>query len=642
MASILDIATSGLISLQRAIATSGHNIANVNTEGYSRQRVEFQSRAPDTFGGGFLGSGVETSAVKRSYDGFLVQQIQIYSTSLGGFQAFSTLSARLDSILVDPQAGLNQNIEQFFNAMQDVANNPASIPERYALLGEADALAAQIDHLDTVLQGFNQEVNSRLEDLSKAINSLAENIATVNSEIVRATNSSGGKDANDLLDKRDTLLAQLSTKVGISTFETNDGSVNVTIGNGQPLVVGSRVEALQTISNAFDASRFELGFSGFGRNSAVNISSFITGGEIQGVLDFRDKVLNPARNQLGLLATGLTATVNAQHRLGTNLDGNQGGNFFTPIGIAVAPRVSNTGAAMVTATLSDSVNLKDSDYLLRYDGSQWFLTRQSDDYTISGSGPFNLDGITIDITGAATVGDRFLIRPTHQASSEFNLALSSPTSIAAALPLRALTSSVNVGTGTINALGVSSSSGLPLAASITLTFDVNALGPGIPGFNVSGGPAGPIAYDPVVDSDGKSINMAGFGDLSFTLKGVPQSGDTFTIESNQGGKGDNRNALLMVNLKSKKLFLGGTTDYLGVFSRLVSDVGVKTRQAKISLETDTILLSQAEGARQSISGVNLDEEAANLLRFQQAYQASAQLIAVADTIFQTLLQATRR
>ena len=638
MADILNIGTSALLSLQRAINTTGHNIANVNTEGYSRQRVNFETLPPELAGVGYIGTGVETDSVQRFYDQFLVTDVRNRTSSHSGFETYYQLTSRLDEMLADPNVGLGPVLGSFFGALQDVSNNPGSMPERGALLGEAQVLADRFHYLDSNFRNLASEVNARLETAVSEINALATNIAEMNKQISSATAQAGGQPPNDLLDKRDQLLTELAEKVSVTTVDQGDGSVNVMIGNGQALVVGFNAEQLQTFSDPFDGTQTLVGVGSVG-GGVTDLSRFLNGGEIGAVLDFRAQVLNPARNELGLLATGITETFNSQHRLGQDLGGQLGDDFFLPLDATTAAHPGNSGLSSITANITAASQLTGDDYSLRFESGQWTLTNLTTQASQTGTGPFNVDGLTINVAGAPVNGDSFLIQPVRQGATLFDVAITRPEDFAAASPLRSYEELSNLGSGSLTDLAVNDVSSLPLAGSITLTFNPDALGAGVPGFDVSGIAGGPLAFDPAADNNGKTFTLGGF---ELVVSGEPQAGDELVIENNTGGSGDNRNALLLAGLQTTENLLGGTSTYEGVYGGLVAEIGVKTRQAETGAATESILLQQAESARDSVSGVNLDEEAANLIRFQQAYQAAAQIISVADQLFQSLLNATRR
>ncbi len=638
MTDVFNIGTSALVSLQRAIATTGQNIANVNTEGYSRQRVEFTALPPQLTGAGFVGSGVTIASITRSFDAFLADDVRARTSSAFNAQTAADLSGRVDSILANPDTGLGPALDSFFAAVQDVANNPGSIPERQVLLREGQGLADRFEYLDGRFAQLDRDINVQIADTVRDINDIVNNIAELNVQIVSETVRAGGQPPNDLLDKRDVELTRLAERVGISTFEQDDGAINVFLGNGQSLVVGSEASQLETFADPFDSGRTSVGLSGL--SAQTDLSSFITGGELGALITSRSSLIDGGRAQLGVIATGVSTLVNEQSRLGIDLDGNLGSDFFTTQVPAVVPNAVNTGGGDVTASIVDAAALTGDTYELRFDGTDYTLrnTGTGASQVIAGPTPtFTVDGVGFTVVTDPPAGDSFLIDPVNQAASLFDVQLTDPRTFAAASPLRSSTSLGNGGNGELRDLAVTDVAGLPLAGDVTLTFAADT-GGGSPGFLVSGIAGGPIAFDPSVDgAAGISASLGGF---TFTLAGVPQEGDSFTIENNVDGSGDNRNALALAALQTSPELLGGTASFQDSYASLVADIAVESRQARSAAATEQSLLDQALSARDSIQGVNLDEEAANLIRFQQAYQAAARIVQVADEVFQTLLNAT--
>jgi flagellar hook-associated protein 1 FlgK len=638
VADILNIGVSALTSIQKAISTTGNNIANVNTEGYSRQQANFVTLQPQFLGGQYMGTGTTVSTIERSFDQYLQTGVNSRTSSFEGAQVSSELANRLDGLLADPAVGLAPALDSFFASLQDVANNPGSIPERQVLLGEAQALVERFNYLDSYVSDTSDEVNKRLELAVSDINSLSQSIADINKEISAAVARAPGQSPNDLLDTRDSLVTELSAKVSVSTVPQPDGSLNVTIGNGQALVVGFTAQQLQTASDPNDPSQLLVGAAS-PSGLVTDLSQFLRGGELGALLDFRGDVLDSTRNQLGLLATAIVASFNEQHSLGVDLNGQPGGNFFSPLQAATIAQTGNSGLSSASTVIADVGGLTGDDYSVRYDGAQWTVTNLSTKVSQSGPGPFTVDGLTINVAGAPVAGDVFSIQPTRQAAASITLALSQAEQIAAAGPLRSQGNLSNIGSAQLDNLTVTDASGLPLVGPVTLSFNPDALGAGIPGFDVTGIAGGPLAYDPVTEGSGKTFSLGG---ADFVINGTPEAGDEFVIDNNTGGSGDNRNALALGELQASRILFSGSASFQDSYSRTVADIGVYARQAQSSVATEGVLLEQSVAARNSVSGVNLDEEAANLIRFQQAYQAAAQMIAVADQVFQSLLNATRR
>ncbi|MBQ0720115.1 MAG: flagellar hook-associated protein FlgK [Gammaproteobacteria bacterium] len=634
MADLLGIATSGLGAIQKALSTTGHNIANVNTEGYSRQVADFQTLPAQRLGDSYLGSGVEIGNVRRAYDSFVVDELRTRSSKLGFATSFESLASSMDKLVGDSDNGLAPAMEGFFNSVQGVASDPSSLSARQILLSDAQILTDRFTQLNASLLGFERDANSRITSAVGEINGLVENIAELNGDIVLALGSGGLP--NDLLDQRDTLLMQLSEKVGIKTIEQTDGAINVFIGKGQPMVVGGTARQLVVVDSPVYPGRLDVGVAQPGGSTQL-ISNQLSGGELPGVMEFRTRVLDPAIAELGRLATGLTDLMNAQHNLGVDLNGQLGGDFFSTISPSISPSTNNTGGATISLNIDNVSNLEASDYLLVYDGAQWGLTRTSDGAFSSGAGPFVLDGITVSIAGAApAAGDTFLLRPVHGAAGQFGLELSAADQVAAGAPVTSSLSLSNTGSAGVADLTVSTPAGLPVP-TVTLTFDA-----ALNVYNVAGGPGGTVAFTPATDSGGVTRSFPTLGGLSFTLSGIPNDGDVITLGPNTGSPGDNRNALLLGGMQSQALLDGSSATFGEAYSGMIGGVGVATRQAQANLQAEDSLMDNAIATRERISGVNLEQEAAELVRLQQAYQAAAQLVSITDTLFQTLLRATAR
>ena len=641
MAELLNVGTSSLLAYQKALATTGHNIANVNTEGYSRQSLTLDTRAPSLGAGGYVGSGVEVSTVARAYDSFLSQDLRANHSSFHHLDTFTEMTKQLEDLLADSDRGVSVQLENFFAAVQDLSNNPSSIPERQALLGEANALTRQIQEVDNALESLNSRINDQLQGLQLEVNSLAEALATINSEIEAAQARGGGQPPNDLLDTRDRLLKELSEYTGVVSSFQDGGIVNVTVGSGQILVVGPIHQSISLSPGVYDPLSLDLNVR-TQDGSRIPITDTLTGGRMYGLLRFREEVLEPTRQELGLLAVGITETFNAQHELGLDLNGAAGGSFFTAVAPTVAEASTNRGAATATATISDASALQPADYRLQWTGATWELTNTSSgDTQNAADGAFNVDGLAIAVGGGVPeLGDSFLVRPYFRAASAMDVALNRASDVAASAPLVSSESVSNKGSASVDGPTNTTMVGIPLATDITLTYRDNAAGFG-PGFEVIGGPGGVILFDPTTESSGKTFTFENFGNASFTVSGTPEDGDTFTITNNTSGAGDNRNALLLGALQTEGSLLDSTANYQEVFAGTIGEVGIQVRQAEAALATQTALRNQSEQSLSALAGVNLDEEAANLLRFQQAYQASAQVISTANELFQSLIAAFR-
>jgi flagellar hook-associated protein 1 FlgK len=618
---------SGLTAFKNVLNTTSQNIANVATEGYSRQRVDLEARNPQLTGAGFIGSGVTTTTITRSYDTFLSSQFRTSSSAASELDAYFNFATQVDGALANQNVGLSTALQDFFNAVQAVADDPTSIPARQVLLTEGEVLENRFSTLDNLFNDLTTQLNGSLQTNVSTINNLSKSIATLNDKIVTATGLAGGQPPNDLLDQRDLLVDRLSELTNVNTNVQENGALNVFIGNGQSLVLGSTVNTLALQPAGFDPGAVDIVFKQ-GSNNLI-VTQFMTGGEIGGTLRFRDEVLDPAINTLGQVAVGLAFAVNEQHANGIDLDGQQGLNFFSEP--TVAPiQLSGTGSLAVDIT--NPADITNSDYSLTYDGATYSVRRLSDDTITTIADGDTVDGMTFDLSSVVS-GDVYRIRPTREAAYNFSLALSNPRDIAAALPVVGETATTNSGTASLSGITINNLAAAALPAPQEVTLDYNA---GV--YTVGGGSPATLAYDAATNSgDTYTVNVAGFGDISFTLSGQPDDGDTFALVDNAGGIGDNRNALLLAGLQTTRVLSGGTATFQDTYGQVVADVGRRTQAAELNGAAQKGLLAQTIAAKESVSGVSLDEEAANLIRFQQAYQAASQVVLTSRTIFDTLI-----
>jgi flagellar hook-associated protein 1 FlgK len=570
--SMLNIGTSALLTTQASLSTASHNISNVNTEGYNRQRVTQGTQTPNFEGGYNIGTGATVTSVERIFDSFLSDQVRIFTSQEKSFDTFSSFARQVDDLLGAPELSLSSGLQGFFDSVQYVANDPTSIPARQVMLTEADTLAKRFNTLDTQLDAFNEQVNLGLDSAVKDVNILSQGIADLNQAITEASGGTGIP-PNDLMDQRDQLINQLSGYVSVSTNVQSNGAVNVFVGSGQALVLGQSTIALKVTTNPLDSTRSEIGYG----TSDINVSAKLTGGSMGGLLNVRQEVIDPARSEIDALAAGMIDTINAQHTVGLTLDGNTGGNFFEPT-----------------------------------------------DALIQGAG-------------------------------SIRLAITNPRDIAVAFPVSTTTNISNSGTAELSVTKVSSlldpANAQALASDLQFSFANNQ-------YTVTyQDETAIVPFTPGVDS-GKSFDLSLLSftggpsaptppDLKITLSGVPANSDSFTISNSTNGGftavGDNRNALALGQLQISKTLnqVNGvaTRSFGDAYGILVANVATRTHQADVGQQTQKGLLDQTNLRYESVSGVNLDEEAANLIKFQQAYQAASQIITVSNTVFNSLMSA---
>lgn len=545
MSNIFDVGSSALNSLQRAISTTGNNIANVNTDGYSRQLVEFSTRNPQYNGGFYLGSGVEVSSIHRAYDQFLTQDVRARTSSSGYYQLYASTASQVDDLMADPATSISSAMDDFFASMEAVANSPTTQPERQVMLSQAQTLAGRFNYVDARLSELAEDMNQRMAVFAVDINRHTSDIAQLNEQIRRIELSAGGP-ANDLLDHRDRVIEELSKLMRIDARPQDDGSIDLFTASGHRLVSGSEAETLRVTALPQSDGTASIYLSGPG-GFETELSGFSLGGELGAAMDVSRDVIGQARRDIGLLAVGLTATFNTQHASGDTLSQEAGEDFFGSISPVVTNNILNSGTTTASAVIDDATALTGASYQIEYTASGITVTNLSTNETQDADGTeITLDGITLSFTAfdQAAVGDRFLVEPTARAAGSMSVVLTDTSGIAAA-------------------------------------------------------------------AAGASV-------------------------------GDNSNILSLIALRDADNLRGGSQSVYDVHNNAVASLAVDTRSAKANAETEQSLLSSVTDRRAGIVGVNLEEEASNLIRYQQAYQAAAQIITTANDVFDTLLRATSR
>ncbi|WP_454261683.1 flagellar hook-associated protein FlgK [Pseudoxanthomonas mexicana] len=626
MSNLLATGSSALIAFQRALSTVGHNVANINTPGYSRQRVEFEARDATYFGYGYQGNGVQIVEVRRMADSLATSRLLDSGGELARLQQLSTLSSRLDQLFSEKATGISAPWSSFFDSVNALSSNAAGSADRESVLAQANALVTRFRQIDQHLDGLDTEVNAGLTAATGEVNRLAKEIAQLNGQIGGSSSPSG-----DLLDRRDQLISELVAFTGGNAATQDGGLVNVFSAGGQPLVVGATASTLVTVPDPYRPERLQVALETNGQR--VTLDKRALGGQIGGLVEFRTTVLDPAMAELGRIATSLAQTFNEGHRAGMDQYGQMGADFFTLPAPRLSSNANNTGNASLTTSVGNVAGLNAQNVLLRFDGAAWVATHPDTGASIpmTGTGtaadPLVVNGIEVVLaSGTPAANDRFLLQPTAGAAGNLGVAITDPGRIAAATPVKATTDLANTGSGKLSGLKVTDAANAALLAPADIEF-IDATQ-----YTING--TGPFVYTP-----GQTIAYNGW---SVVLDGAPAAGDTFSVGPTGANSSDNGNAKLLSNLDDARVLNGGTLTLNGAIGGLTTQVGSAARQADYSAQAQQVIHDQAQAARDAVSGVNLDEEAADLMRLQQAYQAASQIIATADTLFQSLLAATRR
>ncbi len=676
MADLLSIGLSGLRSAQTALTVTGHNITNVNTPGYSRQESVQQTGISQFTGAGYIGSGSQVVDVRRLASDFLTNQVRTATSSNSELQSFKSQIEQLDSLLSNSTTGISPALQKFFASLQTASQDASSTAAREAVLSQAAGLSDSFNTLYDQLDKQNSLINQQLSALTTQVNSMAASVASYNDAIARARGA--GAEPNDLLDAREETIRQISEIIGVQSVEQKDGSVSLFVGTGQPLVVGNTASTLTAKAGVDDPSKFQIDLSINGVSQTI--STQISGGEMGGLLAYRDTTLDKSYNSLGQMAIVLADTVNKQLGQGLDLAGRAGSPLFSDINdptaasLRVLAQATNTGTGTGSMDITNSSLLTTSDYRLDYDGTTFTARRLSDganmNVTVTGTGPYSISmtdpsttpatdqGFAVTINGAPNAGDRFTLQPSRRGAFDFGTDLQSADQLAFAGSARAVATTNNRGTGTITQPDLKTGpspidvtdlqdlfgTGLPLTFDSTTNTLTSTLPAGATLSYVSPsttaltpGQANTLRLDYTDPSTNNTYSY------EFTINGTPQSGDTFTLSQNTAGVADNRNALKLIDLQTQKTVgvgaAGTGTTYNNAYSGLVERVGSLTAQVRVNTDAAETVLTQAQNSRDSLSGVSLDEEAANLVQFQQYYNASAQVIKTAQALFDTLIGA---
>ncbi|MCK9236837.1 MAG: flagellar hook-associated protein FlgK [Thiopseudomonas sp.] len=707
MADLLSIGLSGLSAAKTNLSVTGHNITNVNTPGYSRQDTVQQTRAPQFSGAGYIGSGTSLVDIRRSYSEFLTTQLRSSTALNTDVKAYKSQIDQLDSLLAGSTTGITPSLQSFFSAMQTAAEDPANIPARQLVLAEAEGLTRRFNNIYDNINAQNEFINKQMQSVTEQVNSLAGTIAQLNKAIAGV--GANGHPPNDLLDSRDEAIRQLSTFIGVTVVPQDNNSMNLFIGSGQPLVVGGEANKIEAVQGNADPTRFDINFISGG--SKQNISKMVTGGEMGGLLRFREEVLDQTFNSIGRLALSINQEVNSLLGQGMDLKGNVGTALFNDIndsklmGLRVLPMQNNVSGVSGGINIHNTQLLAASDFRLEYNGTGYSAFRLSDgaqmhvtDAIDPITNEVNLSftdmpipgrdqGFTMTLSGTPNPGDQYLLQPTRRGATDIASVLDQADQLAFAAPLRGEAYLQNKGTAAIGQPSVDmvlnnpstplpsnfvteklsldhlavlddieltfnsatnelEFTSLPSGVSITAVPQEGQAAPGtITELGIIPGQTNTLSYAVQVNVAGEVQSYT----IKQTISGTPQNGDTFSVGFNKHGVSDNRNALKLADLQSKQVVgldakvkdiatgMSFTDDYGNTIER----VGTLTAQARQDETATGAVLKQATDNRDSLSGVNLDEEAANLIKFEQYYNASAQIIQVARSLFDTLINTFR-
>ncbi|HEY4037751.1 MAG TPA: flagellar hook-associated protein FlgK [Burkholderiaceae bacterium] len=630
---LFSIGTSALQAAYTALETTGNNIANANTPGYSRQIVDFSAQVETGLSGNYIGQGVAVQSVTRAYNQLLTQQVDLAQAASNQANTHATLLNQVSNLFSSTTGSLGDQVNHFFAQVQTLTQQPSNLAVRQSVLASAQQMASSFNDTYSQLQQMQQSANKQIGQEIATVNTTSAQIAKLNDQIALAT--AGGGSPNDLLDQRDKAIQTLNQSIGVTTMRQSDGSINVFLANGQPLVVGDQVTQMGMSSDPINPQNITVGTQAAGGTIIPLSASGSTGGDIGALMQFSLQDIPAVENQIGQLATVVGSQFNQQSQLGQDLNGAAGTNFFAPTSPAVIAATTNATsggapAETVSATFSDTTQLKASDYRLQVVSGQYQLTRLSDGQqttlsSLSAGNPATVDGITISVSGTPTNGDTFTIEPVRAGANDMAVSIGQPQQIAAASPVRASLPASNTGSVSVASLSVA---GPSPNANLTDAVSINFTSP--TAYTITDSTSG--ASSSGTYTSGQPISFNGW---NLTLLGAPATGDSVSVGANSGATGDNTNALALAQLQSANL-IGGASLGSG-YASVVAQVGTMTANAQADQQNQQAILQSAQNAQSAVSGVNLDEEASHLMQYQQQYQAAAKVIDIASTLFSQIL-----
>jgi flagellar hook-associated protein 1 FlgK len=647
MSGISELLNAGISGLQAALQSMqavSNNTANANTPGYNVESVQ-QTELPGVAGA--PGIGTQVTSVQRAFDQFVYQQVVQAGSASQAAQTNQTSAQSLSALFPVASGGatgLGSSITSFFGAANAVAQDPTSQPNRQVLLTDAQSLVSAFNSLGTQLSTNLTELDGEMNSAVSQVNELAQQIAACNGQIAVQTNTAGGA-PNSLLDERDNLVQQLGQEIGVTIDPTANGGVDIYTTGGAALVAGANSYQLKAVPDSYGDGAVQVTYGPTGQN----ITGSLSGGTIGGLLSARSQIVN-AQGSVGAIAVSLADAVNTQQSLGLDLNGSLGGALFSVAGPTVLPSTTNTGSASMSAAIANPNAFTAGDFVITKEASGFQAVNTATGESASlGNGPtLSLDGMTITVSGAATNGDTFLLQPTNEAAQSFSVMTTDPNRVAAASAYVA-TAGNNLGTVAATVSGGVASSALPAGTAIlpasqfgqnltiqftsATTYNVLSAANAVlasGSFSASTGGEVAIAY-PSPPAPSKAVVAVALS------AGTAAAGDSFSLSP--GGIGSNGNITAMAGLAQQNLLSGQTLS--SAYSSLVGTIGTYGQGAAVAAQAAQGVLTQAQTVQQSISGVNLDQQAANLVSYEQAYQAAATVIGTAQTLFTALLTAVQ-
>ncbi|QAY92285.1 flagellar hook-associated protein FlgK [Pseudomonas sp. ACM7] len=667
--SLLNIGMSGLAAGHSSLLTTGNNIANVDTAGYSRQQTVQGTKASNQYGNVFIGTGTTLADVRRVYNSYLDAQLQTTTSLNSDAQAYLGQATQVDKLLSDSGTGVTKTLQSFFSSLQTLSANSNDTAARQALLTNAQGLTSRFNAISQQLQQQGTYINDQLSSMADQVNKLAATVAAYNQKISEVSGS--GSAPNDLLDQRNETVRQLSQLVGTQVTE-NNGSLDIYLGSGQPLVMGNTVNTLRVSTDKSDPTHSSIIMDR--GSSTIDITNVMSGGEMGGLMRYREDVLTPAVNGLGRISMVVADQVNKQLGQGLDQNGNFGSALFNNINSAaaisqrsIANGSNNPSSGNLNVTINDTSKLAASDYRVTFTSATGYSVRRLSDNTDMGSFTLGatpapvIDGFSLSLNaGPLNAGDTFKITPTRSSAADMTTVMTDSKTLATAAPLTSTKASGNDGTGAVSQPVLSTVldiydpvQRLEVQTAVKASMPVRLLMTSSTAYQVFDAKGTSIGTGSIVPGQNNNLNIsvpytdvggvAKTFSVAMTVSGSPAKDDSFNISMTAASSTDNRNAQALLGLQTKATVGANVTSpgvsFTDAYGGLVSSVGSMTKQGQLDATATGTILTQARDSRDSLSGVDLDEETGNLIKYQQYYSASSQIIKTAQEIFSTLINA---
>lgn len=637
MSDILQIGLSSLLAYKTALGVVSNNIANVATPFYSRRQIDMASA--------MFNNGVQVADVNRVYDAYMSRTLLQAQNGFGMSDTIYQQFSQLESYIKDDTNSIGSYLSDTLKSIRELNTDPSLSQNRSLFLNKMSILSNRFNTIDNLIQQQEQSVGTSLDTVTKAINSITSSIADINGQISLLQ----GADPSGLLDQREALVQKLATYVDFSSQVQPDGQLSILCGNGSPLVFG---KTASTISVAPDPMHKNANILSMNvGNTPIDVTRYFHGGQVAGLLSTQSQLMQTQR-EFDRLAASLMNSFNSQNKLGIDANGNLGGNIFTDINStsAIANRhianPANAGTEQMSVSITNPAVLTASEYELRFDtATHYILTRKSDGVAVNSGNAsslplaINADGFQINIpSGTISAGDTFTITPTAGMAANMRVGITDPNLLAIGWPVTANPSTNNQGQGTITVTGMSDTTTSAFSTPNTLSPPLRIEFLSATQYQIVDASNSTVMEGPLTYTSGAAIFPTPGGyqpGYQLSLSGVMQAGDTFNVSYNNNAVGDNRNGLQFESLFDRAT-IGGNT-FNKEYNSVAGNISLVTNQAKTNADSGQIILTQAKSQYDQISGVSIEEETSNFALYQEAYQASAQILQVAKTVFETII-----